>query len=548
MQKELRRGRIFCGLCLCLALAACQVTPPEPRERSLGHISTYTPPPDSAIPEPVQQTAYLPPPQAAPPLETYTVVVNEVPVRELLFALARDAAINVDIHPQIEGFITLNAVDQSLPQILDRISRQIDLRYRIADGNVVITPDTPFLRTYKVDYVNIGRTTESTVSVSTQIAQSGVGEDAGGGGDNNSTLFMSSGSDNQFWQTLIDTVKSITGGEEDRDDRVVANRETGFLLVRATSKQHEQVQSYVDQVISSARRQVLIEATVVEVELRDIYQAGVDWQKLATGAGVSAGQSLLGGNLSNAPFFFLDYANSRNAAGQPDGDITVALRLLKEFGDTNVLSSPKIMTLNNQTAVLKVVDNIVYFEVDGELDRGTNDENSIAVFDTTARTVPVGLVMSVTPQIDSADQVLLNVRPTITRINGFVEDPNPGLAEVGAVNAVPQIQVREMESMLRVSSGQVAVLGGLMQDTIRKDTDGVPVVSDIKQFGEIFKFRDNEFVKTELVIFLRTQVIRSPDVRSDLREFEQFLPENLPRADPLGREYDLFEDDEALLE
>ena len=164
-------------------------------------------------------------------------------------------------------------------------------------------------------------------------------------------------------------------------------------------------------------------------------------------------------------------------------DINVVVKLLRNFGDIKVLSSPKIMTLNNQTAVLKVVRNVVYFEVDVEpaiVLAGGDAAQQVAV-DTTAKTVPVGLVMTVTPQINENDAVTLNVRPTISRVSQFVPDPNP---ELGAIpNNVPQIQVQEMESVLQINNGQIAVLGGLMQDTVRQDSNSIPLLSDIPLLG-----------------------------------------------------------------
>jgi MSHA biogenesis protein MshL len=185
-------------------------------------------------------------------------------------------------------------------------------------------------------------------------------------------------------------------------------------------------------------------------------------------------------------------------------------------------------------AVLKVVENVVYFDVDVEPALGSffNPSGQPAV-DTQAQTVPVGLVMTVAPQIDENDQIILNVRPTISSIVRFVEDPNPELRRTAnpIPNQVPQIQMREMESMLKLSNGQVAILGGLIQDTIRKNTDSVPLLSDLPIIGDtVFKRRDNEYVKTELVIFLRPVVIRNPSLNADLGAYRPFLHDQPPPA------------------
>ena len=545
-----RRLRIGAAFVLVSLLAGCQGIAPEPRPISSGHISEKPPPTPatSSIPDPVKRTPFVPKPVAAAPVETYTVVVNDVPVKELLFALARDAAINVDIHPDVSGQATLNAVDQSLAQILDRVSRQLDLRYEINGDNVSIQLDTPFVRIYRVDYVNLSRESTTTSNVSTEIASTSTSADeSGGGGGNNSTTTVTSTSEYPFWETLVQNIRDLVSGSGtfeglEPEETVIANASNGVLMIRATGVQHEEVQRYLDEVKAASRRQVLIEATIVEVQLSDGYQAGIDWASLASGAGLSVLQNLAGGAGTiasaalNAPIFALEYANSRDVNGVPNGDLSGSVNLLKEFGDTRVLSSPKIMALNNQTALLKVVQNVVYFEVDSQTIPSTGPGiQPVITSTTTARSVSVGVVMSVTPQINDTDEVTLIVRPNISRVIDFVADPNPSLNAVGATpNLVPQIAVREMESLLRIGSGQLAILGGLMQDEVSKDSDGVPWLSESETFGDLFTSRNNRFVKTELVIFLRPWVIQTPDVQADLKSFEPFLPENIdPTADPV---------------
>jgi len=520
----------------CLALAGCAELVREPPGRSPGHIDAEAPAAAGEIPEVVEQMPFVPPPEPVPETETFTVVVNDVPVRELLFALARDARLNVDIHPGIEGQVTLNAMDQTLNQILDRLARQIDLRYEVDRGTLVIAPDLPYYRNYKVDFVNMARDTKKTVTVATQIDTGGAADVAGGGSsgggaggsNNNSTTSIESISNNRFWETLYGNVMAILGqpvpasagaGRLPSSNYVIPNAESGILSVYATQRQHIEVQGFLDQVMASAQRQVLIEATIVEVELNDRFRAGIDWSRLARSAGFSLQQSLLPGTDlgGNQQFFLLNYADPDTS----EGSIDVTVRALDEFGDTQVLSSPKVMVLNNQTALLKVVNNEVYFTIDVET---TSTQGVInTTFDTTPHTVPVGFVMSVTPGIYENDSVMLNVRPTISRIDRFVNDPNPELARADVTSPIPVIETRELESLLKVGSGQVAVLGGLMQDDYRINTQGVPFLSRLPGLGELFKNRDNNFVKSELVIFLRPTVIRNASLEADLSGYRQFL-------------------------
>lgn len=567
---------------------------------------------NAPIPKPVKPTASLPPPPKvkAAKAQTYSVVVNEVPVKEILFALARESKLNVDIHPAIQGKVTLNAVDQTMPAILERLSKQVDLTYKI-EGNVLsIMPDMPVLRTYKIDYVNMSRDTDSFIGADGQISSSGrsTGNNgssttttSGNGANNSSRTAVTSKSESHFWETLEKNVKDILAEtdkeilisksgnnssstttnantasnnspqapnangqpsanteeanarlnalarEEVRNEyktlfaaTVISNREAGVMSVRATQKQHEKVQEFLSQVMHSAKRQVLIEATIVEVRLNDSFQAGIDWSRLnntSNNSGFTFQQSLgptsstdASGNVSlsstalgaaTAAGFVAGYLNPLSAIGS----ISASISLLKQFGTTKVLSSPKLMVLNNQTAILKVVDNLVYFTIQAQQSTvGGTVGGTLSTITTTPNTVPVGVVMSVTPQVSDVGVVNINVRPTVSRVLSFVQDPNPN---VTVRSLIPQIQVREMESMLQVRSGNTAVLGGLMQDDIRTNSDKVPGLSNAPVVGKVFNGRNDASAKTELVIFLRPTVVPNASLESEeLQSFKQFLPSN----------------------
>ena len=530
----------LCALVLVL-VAGCGVTrPPSPSEGHLesdgggqnadGDGATVS---DDVIPDPVTNGAPLPAPSEPEEAERYTVVVNQVPVRELLFALARDADLEIDIAGEIEGNVTLNAMDETLPRLLERISWQAAIRYELEEDYLRIAADDPYLESYPVDYVNLSRNASSTVETATQITSTGFGEDGGGGGSgggssgtNNSSTSLENQSDNRFWETLernlagmLNVEVADSGDQPGSGRHLMINREAGYITVRATQKQHEQVQLYIDKVMESARRQVLIEATVVEVELSDQYQAGVDWSYISSSVGGLdlLEQSLTAGSLGSAPNALATFVDTDLGGGE----LQATVRALETFGDVSVMSSPKIMALNNQLAILKVVDNRVYFTIDVEqtLDEGVTN----TVFDSQINTVPVGLVMTVTPYIGADDEVLLNTRPTVSRVLGFVEDPNPSLADAGVTNEVPEIQVREMESLLRVNSGQVAVIGGLMQDSIDQSERSVPLVGNLPLIGNFFSYRDDRVEKTELIIFLRPTVIDQANLDGDMKRFRQYL-------------------------
>jgi MSHA biogenesis protein MshL len=552
-----------------LIVSGCGQKPIKP---AATHIRADESRAEGAIPPPVQLTPMLPQPKAAVRPETYSVVVNNVRAQELLFALARDARLNVDIHSDITGTVTLNAIDQTLPQLLTRIARQIDMRWEIEGQNLVVMRDTPFLRVYRVDYVNMARDARSVAVVATQVSGTQQpGQTTTSGAQNNSTATINSVSANKFWDTLVANIKEILQ-ETDKvlpagssaapppvpsttapaaqpgapagappsplpvpvatfreAASVIANPETGVLNIRATSRQHEKVQEFLDQVLTNAKRQVLIEATVAEVQLNNEYQRGIDWQRLRTNA-ASVGVPSFGTGNSGLEFLQSSTgtpANINTNAFVFGGAITslnfnFALRLLESFGDVRVLSSPKISVLNNQTAVLKVVDNLVYFTVQAQTTQ--NQTSSLTTFTTTLNSVPVGFIMSLVPQISDTDSVVLNLRPTISRKIGDVADPNPSLKQAGVTSLIPVIQTREMESVLRVQSGHVAVLGGLMQDARSNVEDTIPGINQIPGLGQLLEQRKDQNQKTELVIFLRPVVIRDANIEGDYSAYRSLLP------------------------
>jgi general secretion pathway protein D len=553
-------------------------------------------------------------PQPQAQQELFSVVVSEVPVKTLLFALARDNRLNVDIAPSVAGQITLNATDQTLPQLFERIAQQADLRYEMSGNTVRLQRDTPYLAHYAVDYVNLKRQSSSQTSVSSQLTGSTAGS---------SNASISNAADNQFWDTLINNACLIVGAanlefkqkddlaqkqdrERDRDERlriameltraappsvsgtgavttrpansetsdvlkqvlgakdtvdkvecgsgssassgtsgsasaansssstnnIVVNRETGQLSVYTTSRGHDQFRQFLDRISASARRQVLIEATIVEVTLSNASQQGVNWQKVVQGG------LLRGLSFQMLPSGTGSFSGSQDASllrmsyTSGSGDWSGILTLLESFGQARVLSSPKVSVLNNQTAALKVVDNYVYVTV--TFTPGTRTLSSAGQLVQTSpdsytsniNSVPVGFVMTVTPQVAESGEVTLNVRPTITRVVREIIDPNPALlgATPPIVNRIPVVQSRELESVLRVQSGEIAVLGGLMQDASNDGEDAVPGVSRIPLLGEAFKQKQQTRSKTELVVFLRPVVVGDASLNGDYKAFKPLLP------------------------
>jgi general secretion pathway protein D len=546
------------------ALAACGQAPLKP---AANHITAEDARAEGSIPEPVQVTPLLPKPKATVRPETYSVVVNNVRAQELLFALARDARLQIDIDPNLTGNVTLNAIDQTLPQLLNRIARQIDMRYELEGDTLVVMRDAPFLRSYKIDYVSASRNVKMQSTASTQFGASG-GAGAAGSNATGATSTIDVAAQNNLWESIVQNVKDILR-ETDRvipasppaivapaaaaapasgtpgaqppipaptapaptttyqeAASVIANRESGVLYVRATAKQHERVQEFIDQVLAGAKRQVLIEATVAEVQLRNQYQRGIEWSRISQSGNFRSATASQGTFTNFSPSFqtgpftlgFLSVGNGVN----------VTLKLLEQFGDVRVLSSPKLSVLNNQTAILRVTRDIIYFTIvaaQGTVNAsGSGTVVTQPTFNTTPTVAAEGFMMAVLPQINASDAVVLNVRPTIRRQVAEALDPNPALKQFGTENRIPVFETREFDSILRLQSGQTGVLAGLMQDIMDNTDTFIPGIRNIPILGDILSNRNDLTTKTELVIFLRATVIRDPSVEGDFASLRNQLP------------------------
>ncbi|MEN9479899.1 MAG: hypothetical protein RLZZ298_1294 [Pseudomonadota bacterium] len=572
--------------------------------------------PQPVTPAGVPQLVRLPllPPVPVPrmPQELLSVVVNEVPLRNLLFALAQEQQMNVDIHPGVLGKVTMNATDQTLLQIMDRLTVQGDIRYEITGNLLKVVPDAPYMAHYTVDYVNLQRQSKSSIQSNSQINSS-----SGGGGG--STTQTDSSTQNEFWTSLIQNMcvlassanyerqikdnKALTEqSNAERDARlriaqeltksapsgtaggnpmlppqaggnssdvlrqvlgptvvvdketmlakcsggggaagttsssikspdIMVNRETGQISVYTTAVGHANVRKFVDRVVASARRQVLIEATIVEITLNNGYQQGINWSELVTG-GLMQGLKFQVGPVGTGAFSAAqDAAMGLFTYKSAGGDLVAAINLLETFGQTRVLSSPKISTLNNQMAQIKVVDDYVYVTIDftpgtKSTSGGVTTVITPDTYTSNVKTVPVGFVMSVTPQISETGEVTLNVRPVISRVVREINDPNPALRQFNPpiINKIPIIQTREMESVMRIQGGEIAVLGGLMQDAGTDGEDAVPGLRAIPGLGELFKQKSQIRSKSELVVFLRPVVVQDSSVRGDYKGYKSLLP------------------------
>ncbi|MDD3030184.1 MAG: secretin N-terminal domain-containing protein [Alphaproteobacteria bacterium] len=443
-------------------------------------------------------------------------VSDSVPVRDLLMELIKKTGANLELDPRVHGNVILTAHDQPFRQVLERLCALADLRYTVEGAFLHIEPDEPYQKAYRLDYLSLVRNTESNTSVTTNVFDVDIGTNSSGArttsssAENNSTAKVEGKSRADLWAETEKSIAQILGDTK-KKTRYSIDTQAGIISIFATDKQHKAVTAYLDTLRRKASAQVLIDARILEVELDETYQSGIDWGaafKDVTAATSFGTKAAVG-------------TNGWFTAGVSGSNFSGILNLVQTFGTTRVLSAPRITVLNNQTAVLKVATNQVYFITEAQFTTTTNANGSSIttnpVYTSTPRTVPVGLVMTVQPSIDlENNRITMTLRPTISRIVGQVSDPSIGLnAAVAGVTSpvdsqIPVLSVREMDSVIQLSSGEIAIMGGLMQDSSINTDNGVPGLADVSWIGNLFKSRDNEGKTSELVVLLRATISDQP--------------------------------------
>ncbi|MBI4969777.1 MAG: type II and III secretion system protein [Rhodospirillales bacterium] len=569
-------------------------------------------------------------------------VTDTVSLRDVLLELTRKVGVDLEMDTAIQGGIIFSAYERPFTQVIDRIAELAGLRYQLKDGVLRVEIDNMYHQSYRVDAINLVRTSKSNVATNTNVFAA-VSGGSGGGGGNTSSSSVDGTSEADLWKELTANIQQIvtnsdprnrpnlsrtiatsagsssstaapvpeaapqtpvtsaptaltpattgsiaspvaaaaqvaqattaavnqatgasatatpasggttgsgsaTGGTAARSTTATAatatpapaaptsttqsffsvNKQAGIISVFGTQRQHRLVRTYLEMVKRSVSSQVLIEAKVLEVTLSDAHKTGINWRTVggwnvnaaqplgisstsATGATTttlpSVGPPFTTFNTATSNFLTVGFLNKRL-------DLNVLASLIQEFGTVRTLSSPRLTAMNNQTAVLKVAENEVYFRVD--IQTTTNNGVSQTTYSSTMNTVPIGLVLTVQPSINlDTEEIALGLRPTISRIARRVNDPAVDLQAAAAgssvTSAVPVVEVREMDSVVTVPSGQVVVMGGLMQERIQKNTTGVPGAQDLPLFGNLFKANADQITLTELVILLRATVVHAGD-------------------------------------
>jgi general secretion pathway protein D len=316
------------------------------------------------------------------------------------------------------------------------------------------------------------------------------------------------------------------------------NPQAGLITVFANKRQQKAIEKYLRTVRASVMQQVLIEAKILEITLNDQYRAGVNWQAFLgpnndLGITTNFSRNVVPPDFAN-PTLGVTWANS-------DQDLSIAATLVKQFGSVRTLSSPRLTVTNNQTAMLKVAQNQIFFDIDVEREEATvQNQRERVTIDSEIRSVPVGLIINVQPSIDPVTKrITMGVRPSITRITGSVPDPAVAFVVAGLENAstnitslIPIVEVRELDSMVSMDSGQTIVMGGLMQESSENTREGLPGAMDIPILGQAVSQNIRASKVTELVIFIRATVVNDSDTVADedIRLYKTFTPDPRPIA------------------
>lgn len=478
-------------------------------------------------------------------------VTDDVPLKDVLIELARLAKVDVELGAGIDGGISFIANDKPFNQVVERIANLAGLRYSMKNGVLRVERDSPYVETYHLDFLNITRNSNSSLEISTSVLSAGISE----GGDSFSTGSDSSIEtevESDFWDSLQNNVAMILNyipysnvtrivdinatedeeGEEEATDegetnnRFVINREAGVLSVSATDRQHALLKSYIAQLRRHMSAQVLIEAKIVEVELFDQFQSGIDWSSVIGRTSIGGtftqtvdaiGESAIGVlSLPGAS----DPLTPSGTGYEQLGGLDVAVQLAERFGTTRTLSSPRLHATNNQQAVLTFAENSIFFDIDVTEEEAQLDDNGNIIrapgleISGEPIAIPIGIILSIIPSINlDTNEVTLNVRPTLSRQIGQVEDPVVSLVAqsngFNLQNFIPVVEVRELDSIMKMKSGEVLVIGGLMEETSANTDLGLPWFSEIPLLGNAFKSQIKDRSKTELIIFVRATVVSS---------------------------------------
>lgn len=482
--------KLFIFICILFLCAACR------------HVQTATTPSAPIAVKPVEIMSPVVPQVekesktlAESYAERFSFTLKEADVKDVLRGLSKQTNYNVVVEPDVKGVCTVDLKDVTLIKALEYILEPLDFTFKIEEKTIYVSKPKLETKFFSLNYVALKKIGTSSVIGSA----GGVGSlGTAGSSSEYRSVEIKTETEADIWKNIEDNLKVMLS----KEGKVVVNRQALMVLVTDYPKNLKQIASFLNAVEGSLHKQVMIEAKIIEVQLNDASREGVNWQFIEGRIGeffVNTKQVFLNPNIINVPSTTQATATTpyfRLFVGNKHLNIdNTFIDLLKTQGNINVVSSPRIATLNNQRAVIKVARQDVYF--DEQQSVGVVSTTSLATY--TPKFITVGLMLDVTPQIDNNGNIVLNIHPMLT------EKVDVALSPSGA--AVPILDVREADTMVRVREGETVIIGGLMKDRKRISDTGTKGLMDLPLIGWLFRLKESEAQKNELVVFLTPRIM-----------------------------------------
>jgi MSHA biogenesis protein MshL len=438
----------------------------------------------------------------------FDIAAKNTEIKSFLMSLVHGTDFNIILHEGLEGSVSFSLKNVTVLETLDAVRDIYGYDYSISSYGIQVFPRTVQTRIFPINYLNVSRSGSSGMWVSS--GQNTSKDSSKDSGDSNTTSSSRSAinstqvntdSSSDFWGQLTITLNMMIDGQEDAN--IVVDPQSGMVVVKGMPNTLRDIGNYLERAELSVGKQVLIEAKILEVSLNDGFQSGIQWNTFGTGrtGGVNTVGSMASSLLSNPD----DIGGVFNINFDTD-DFTGVIELLETQGEVKVLSSPRIATVNNQKAVIKV-GNDEYFVT--ELKSSTTSSGSTTTSSPEVIFTPFfsGIALDVTPQIGEGEDVILHVHPTITEVSE--RQKNVQLSSGTLTVPLAFSTVRETDSIIRAKSGQVVVIGGLMQNQKRITSSGIPYLRDLPIIGVLFGQNRETTIQSELVILIQPTVVNS---------------------------------------